>query len=94
VELRTEELATTAMSLDKTELLGRSMNIGRPKGYVPGTSAPGVAQDSGSVASLQRLHHQHSSMSQLPVTIEAYVLRRRWWGSTLSSCGGNSHHVL
>lgn len=41
VELRTEELATTAMSLDKTELLGRPMNIGRPKGYVPGTSAPG-----------------------------------------------------
>ena len=41
VELRTEELATTAMQLDKTELLGRPMNIGRPKGYVPGTSAPG-----------------------------------------------------
>jgi hypothetical protein len=41
VELRTEELATTAMTLDKTELLGRPMNIGRPKGYVPGTSAPG-----------------------------------------------------
>lgn len=29
------------MTLDKTELLGRPMNIGRPKGYVPGTSAPG-----------------------------------------------------
>lgn len=42
VELRTEELATTAMTLDKTELLGRTMNIGRPKGYVPGTSGPGV----------------------------------------------------
>lgn len=44
VELRTEELATTAMTLDKTELLGRPMNIGRPKGYVPGTSAPGVRE--------------------------------------------------
>jgi type II secretory pathway pseudopilin PulG len=32
VELRTEELATQAMLLDKTELAGRSMNIGRPKG--------------------------------------------------------------
>lgn len=40
VELRTEELATTSMTLDKTELLGRPMNIGRPKGYVPGSSAP------------------------------------------------------
>ena len=37
VELRTEELATTAMTLDKTELCGRQMNIGRPKGYVPGS---------------------------------------------------------
>jgi hypothetical protein len=40
VEFRTEELATTAMTLDKTELLGRTMNIGRPKGYIPGASAP------------------------------------------------------
>lgn len=39
VEFRTEELATTAMTLDKTELCGRQMNIGRPKGYVPGTTA-------------------------------------------------------
>jgi hypothetical protein len=42
VEFRTEELATTAMTLDKTELCGRQMNIGRPKGYVPGTSAAGA----------------------------------------------------
>uniref|UniRef100_A0A383VCI1 RRM domain-containing protein n=1 Tax=Tetradesmus obliquus TaxID=3088 RepID=A0A383VCI1_TETOB len=46
VEFRTEELATTAMTLDKTELCGRQMNIGRPKGYVPGTSAAtGAAND-------------------------------------------------
>lgn len=41
VEFRTEELATTAMTLDKTELCGRPMNIGRPKGYVPGTTTSG-----------------------------------------------------
>eukprot|EP00193_Tetraselmis_chui_P009847 CAMPEP_0177779310 /NCGR_PEP_ID=MMETSP0491_2-20121128/16507_1 /TAXON_ID=63592 /ORGANISM="Tetraselmis chuii, Strain PLY429" /LENGTH=346 /DNA_ID=CAMNT_0019298817 /DNA_START=897 /DNA_END=1937 /DNA_ORIENTATION=+ len=34
VELRSEELATSAMSLDKVELCGRSINVGRPKGYV------------------------------------------------------------
>jgi len=45
VELRTEELATTAMTLDKTELCGRQMNIGRPKGYVPGSGAPTVADN-------------------------------------------------
>jgi len=39
VELRTDELATTAMTLDKTELCGRQMNIGRPKGYMPGSSS-------------------------------------------------------
>jgi hypothetical protein len=34
VELRTEELAAAAMQLDKVELCGRSINVGRPKGYV------------------------------------------------------------
>lgn len=35
VEFRTTELATTAMSLDKVELCGRSIHVGRPSGYVP-----------------------------------------------------------
>eukprot|EP00656_Telonema_subtile_P008669 TRINITY_DN14047_c0_g1_i2.p1 TRINITY_DN14047_c0_g1~~TRINITY_DN14047_c0_g1_i2.p1 ORF type:complete len:222 (-),score=56.89 TRINITY_DN14047_c0_g1_i2:131-796(-) len=35
VEFRTPELATTAMSLDKVELCGRSIHVGRPSGYVP-----------------------------------------------------------
>ncbi|KAK9801404.1 hypothetical protein WJX73_006914 [Symbiochloris irregularis] len=34
VEMRTEELAAAAMSLDKVELCGRNINVGRPKGYV------------------------------------------------------------
>ncbi len=50
VELRTEELAQAAMQLDKVELCGRSINVGRPKGYVeppPGArpvAALGAAQ--------------------------------------------------
>ena len=36
VELRTEELATAALHLDKVELCGRHINVGRPKGYVEG----------------------------------------------------------
>ena len=50
VELRTEELAAAAMQLDKVELCGRSINVGRPKGYVeppPGArpvAALGAAQ--------------------------------------------------
>jgi len=42
VELRTEDLASAAMFLDKFELFGRSMNVGRPRGYVqPGMGGGG-----------------------------------------------------
>lgn len=34
VELRTEELAAEAMKLDKVNLGGREINVGRPKGYI------------------------------------------------------------
>ena len=34
VEFRTEEIATCALNLDKMDVAGRQMNIGRPKGYV------------------------------------------------------------
>ncbi len=34
MEMRTEELATSGMALDKVELCGRNINVGRPKGYV------------------------------------------------------------
>lgn len=35
VEMRTEHLATSSIALDKVELCGRSLNVGRPSGYVP-----------------------------------------------------------
>lgn len=34
IEFRTRELTDAAIQLDKLELCGRQMNIGRPKGYV------------------------------------------------------------
>jgi len=36
IELRTSELATAGLALDKVQLCGRSLNVGRPSGYVPG----------------------------------------------------------
>ncbi|EFN58712.1 hypothetical protein CHLNCDRAFT_50180 [Chlorella variabilis] len=36
VEFQTEDMATKALEMDKVELCGRAMNIGRPKGYVAG----------------------------------------------------------
>lgn len=40
VELRSEELATAAVQLDKTEVAGRSINVGRPKGYIEPPTGP------------------------------------------------------
>ena len=41
--MRSEELANAAMQMDKVELCGRHVNIGRPRGYIePPTSV--VAQ--------------------------------------------------
>lgn len=34
MEMRSEELANAAMQMDKVELCGRHVNIGRPRGYV------------------------------------------------------------
>jgi hypothetical protein len=49
VELKTEELATQALHLDKVELCGRPINVGRPKGYVdpntPGLIKPEMFSD-------------------------------------------------
>lgn len=45
VELRTEELSALAMNLDKVELCGRAINVGRPRGYID-PSTPG-GYDSG-----------------------------------------------
>eukprot|EP00775_Hariotina_reticulata_P004802 gene4802-5051_t len=42
------------MTLDKTELCGRQMNIGRPKGYVPGSSS-GSAANSETLAAAQQV---------------------------------------
>jgi len=41
VEFRTPELATTAIGLDKVELCGREIHVGRPSGYVPPAGQPG-----------------------------------------------------
>lgn len=57
VEMRTEHLATSAIALDKVELCGRSLNVGRPSGYVPSAGAmPGVAAPNpmaGAMAAMQ-----------------------------------------
>ena len=51
--MRTEELASSAMAMDKVDLCGRAINVGRPKGYV---EPPQVASQ-----------HYRLCSSQLPV---------------------------
>jgi hypothetical protein len=50
VELRTEELAAEAMKLDKVNLGGRDINVGRPKGYIE--PPPGSVRDPNEVRTL------------------------------------------
>lgn len=73
VELRTEELATTAMTMDKTELLGRPMNIGRPKGYVPGTSGPGETHAQGTCMYMSPVRYEVIAVAA--VSIQSNSLR-------------------
>lgn len=47
VEFRTPELATTAIGLDKVELCGREIHVGRPSGYVPPAGEAGAGQMGG-----------------------------------------------
>ena len=56
--MRSEELASSAMQLDKVDVCGRQINVGRPKGYVepPGGAAPAATLNAAQVfaASLAR----------------------------------------
>lgn len=56
VEMRTAELATSAIALDKMELCGRALNVGRPSGYVA-PSGPSIPSNplAGSLAAMQAL---------------------------------------
>ena len=75
VEMRSEELASSAMQLDKVDVCGRQINVGRPKGYVepPGGAAPAATLNAAQVfaASLAR---RHSTVLLLENMLLAYQL--------------------
>jgi len=55
VEMRTADLATAAIALDKVELCGRALNVGRPSGYVA-PSGPSVPNPyAGGMAAMQAM---------------------------------------
>merc|ERR1712046_111168 len=59
IEFRTEEMAAMAMALDKVELVGRQISIGRPRGYVDPVS--GQPFSGNPTAALQQLMNQGAS---------------------------------
>ena len=75
VEMRSEELASSAMQLDKVDVCGRQINVGRPKGYVepPGGPVPAATLNAAQVfaASLAR---RVSSVLLLENMLMAYQL--------------------
>jgi splicing factor U2AF subunit len=66
VELRTEELAAEAMKLDKVNLGGREINVGRPKGYIE--PPPGSKRDPNEVWESACCHCQFL-VSPYPVVV-------------------------
>jgi len=56
VEMRTAELATAAISLDKMELCGRALNVGRPSGYVAPSGPVAAAVNPMVGMSMQAMH--------------------------------------
>ena len=75
VEMRSEELASSAMQLDKVEVCGRQINVGRPKGYTepPGGAAPAASLNAAQIfaASLAR---RPSTVLLLENMLKAYQL--------------------
>ena len=73
--MRSEELASSAMQLDKVDVCGRQINVGRPKGYVepPGGPVPAATLNAAQVfaASLAR---RVSSVLLLEIMLMAYQL--------------------
>ena len=75
MEMRSEELASSAMQLDKVEVCGRQINVGRPKGYTepPGGAAPAASLNAAQIfaASLAR---RPSTVLLLENMLKAYQL--------------------
>lgn len=71
MELRTIELADAAVQLDKLELCGRPMNVGRPKGYAepPPTMAANAAK-----LNMAQMFAAQLSGAPAPVTMPTPVL--------------------
>lgn len=65
VEMRTADLATASMALDKVELCGRALNVGRPSGYVAPTPIGGMNSMIGMAAMQAPMSGMMASMNQL-----------------------------
>ena len=74
VEMRTEELSHHAMNLDKVELCGRHVNVGRPKGYVESEGAPPPATLGAAAAFAAQLSQEPTTVLRLDNLVKARLL--------------------
>lgn len=84
MELRTEELGFSAMQLDKVELCGRAINVGRPKGYIdPPPGARPVAALGAAQVGLRDFEGCETSLEDYEMSYDSCL---NWWNVALSSC--------
>lgn len=74
VEMRTEELSHHAMNLDKVELCGRHVNVGRPKGYVESATAPPPPAIGAAAAFAAQLSQEPTTVLRLDNMVKARLL--------------------
>lgn len=72
--MRTEELSHHAMNLDKVELCGRHVNVGRPKGYVESASAPPPPAIGAAAAFAAQLSQEPTTVLRLDNLVKARLL--------------------
>lgn len=74
VEMRTEELSHHAMNLDKVELCGRHVNVGRPKGYMESATALPPPAIGAAAAFAAQLSQEPTTVLRLDNMVKARLL--------------------
>mmetsp|Transcript_19298 Transcript_19298/g.58285 ORF Transcript_19298/g.58285 Transcript_19298/m.58285 type:complete len:391 (-) Transcript_19298:2914-4086(-) len=77
VEMRTEDLSFHAMALDKVDLCGRQINVGRPKGYIEADAGPPPAAIGAAAAFAAQLAAQPTPILRLDNIVKAHTLLNR-----------------
>lgn len=84
--MRTEELSHHAMNLDKVELCGRHVNVGRPKGYVESATAPPPPAIGAAAVFAAQLSQEPTTVVRLDNLVKARLLLNPQEKADVSAC--------